>query len=68
MARIAWKLAMLCSSLLLGGCGEDDDTGDSRPIDQPEYGTWGVEYQLDADETAPLPADWHPTPERDARG
>lgn len=67
MARIGWKLAMLCSSMLLSGCGEDDDTGDTRLIDQAEYGVWGVEYQLDPDEAAPLPADWQPSPERDAR-
>ncbi len=65
MARIGWKIVMLCSSVLLGGCGDDDDTGDSRPIDQPEYGVWGVEYQLeDQDQAQPLPVDWLPSPER----
>jgi hypothetical protein len=67
MIRIGWKLAMLCSSVLLSGCGEGDDTGDTRLIDHAEYGVQGVEYQLDADEAAPLPADWRPAPEREVR-
>jgi hypothetical protein len=63
MARIGWKLAMICTSLLLGGCGDEDDTGDSRPVDQPEYGTYGVMYQPDLPEPQPLPADWTASPE-----
>lgn len=63
MAEFRWKIVMLCSSLLLGGCGDDDDTGDSRPVVHPEYGTWGVQYQPDED-AQPLPMDWRPSPER----
>jgi len=57
MAKLGWKIAMLCSSMLMGGCGDDEDTGDSRPMDQPEYGTFGITYQVDPAEGAkPLPA------------
>jgi hypothetical protein len=55
MARIGWKLVMLCSGMLLSGCGEDDDTGDSRPVDVAEYGVWGVEYRAEPEAQGPLP-------------
>jgi hypothetical protein len=55
MARIGWKLAMICSGLLLSGCGEDDDTGDSRPVDVAEYGVWGVEYRVEPEPQGALP-------------
>ncbi len=67
MARkLGWKIAMLCSGLLLGACGDDEDTGDSRPIDHAEYGVWAAQYQPDPDEARPLPVD--PVPERRPEG
>jgi len=68
MAKLGWKIAMLCSSMLMGGCGDDEDTGDSRPMDQPEYGTFGITYQVDpADDAQPLPAAQPPAPQRPVR-
>jgi hypothetical protein len=64
MAKLGWKLAMLCTSLLLGGCGDDEDTGDTRLIDHAEYGVEGVSYEADVPDTAPLPPAQAESPER----
>ncbi len=67
MARLGWRIAMLASSLLISGCGDDEDTGDTRLVDHAEYGVWSAGYQPVPDDAQPLPAEWTPSPERDAK-
>ncbi len=53
MAKLGWKLAALCTALLLGGCGDEEDTGDTENVDQPlEYGVQAVLWQAEPLEPA----------------
>jgi hypothetical protein len=53
MTKLGWKLAVACAGLLLGGCGDKDDTGDTGNVDQPEYGVQAALWQPEDSEPAP---------------
>ncbi len=58
MAKLGWKLVVACAGLLLGGCGEKDDTGETGNIDQPEYGVEALLWQPTPADAAPADLSW----------
>lgn len=59
MPKLGWKILAIALGVALAGCGEEDteDTGDTGPIDQPEYGVEDVAWVAPTTDVAP-DQDW----------